>query len=290
MNRGEMEKVEECYMRLWALLPEPKYDWSDSSSMITGLALFFLKTNQHQKALAWIPNLIPLNSSGFFPFYDILIGRIYLESGQQAEATRWFQKIFDHAGKDAFREDNRRFLEFVQPKKPKKAAEKKAAVKPKTDEWPEIPDPEAFKLMAGPVSLDDDVHSQIKALCAKGDELAEADDYDGAITKYREALCLVPRPIEKWDASTWIYTAIGDALFLKGDFLAAAKPLRDVMFCPGAEQNGFIRLRRGQVAFEKGNLPVAEKELIQAYQLEGEEIFSEDDAKYLDFVTAKLKV
>jgi hypothetical protein len=62
------------------------------------------------------------------------------------------------------------------------------------------------------------------------------------------------------------------------------------MFCPGAEPNGFIRLRRGQVAFEKGNLPVAEKELAEAYRLEGEAVFAEDDPKYLAFIKAKLKI
>ena len=162
-------------------------------------------------------------------------------------------------------------------------------MKPKADEWPEIPDPEAFKLLAGPVNLNDDLHEEVKNLCAEGDELAEAEQYDEAIAKYREALFLLPRPIEKWEASLWIYTAIGDAMFLKGDFLAAAKPFRDVMFCPGAEQNPFIRLRRGQVAFERGNFAVAETELAEAYRLEGEKIFSEDDSKYLNLIKAKLK-
>jgi len=173
--------------------------------------------------------------------------------------------------------------------KRQKKQEKKLLPPPPSDEWPTIPDPEAFKLMAGALNLDDAVHQRIKELCDEGDELAEDDEYDEAIGKYREALFLLPRPIEKWDAATWIYMAIGDALFLKGDYLAAAKPLRDVMFCPGAEENGFIRLRRGQIAFEKGNLPIAEKELAEAYRLEGENVFSEDNPKYLEFLKSKLK-
>ena len=285
-NQGDTAKIEECFRRLWELLPEPKFIWSESLIMVTGMALHLLKTGQIQKAIDWIPNLVGLFETISDEYPPMLIGRVYLEAGKEDEAIAWFEKAYSIGGKSAFRGEDIRFLELVAPRK----TGKKAATKPKANAWPEIPDPEAFKLMSGPVSLDDDVHNQIKALCAEGDKLAEADQYVEAITKYREALFLLPRPIEKWEASTWIYTAIGDAMFLKGDFLAASKPLRDVMFCPGAEQNGFIRLRRGQVAFEKGNLPVAEKELLQAYQLEGEGIFSEDDVKYLNFVKAKLKV
>jgi tetratricopeptide (TPR) repeat protein len=282
-DRGEMVKVEKCLWNLWQLLPDPKFIWSESLVMVTGMALHFLKTGQIQKALDWVPNLIGIFETTSDSYPAVVVGQVYFEAGQQDEAIKWFHKAFDVAGKGAFRGENSRFLELVtSPKIQKKTA------KPKLNEWPQIPDPEAFKLMTGPLTLDNQVHEQINKLCAAGDALAETEEYDASIAKYREALFLLPRPIEKWEASTWIYIAIGDALFLKGDYLAAVKPLRDVMFCPGAEHSGFIRLRRGQVAFEKGDLPMAEKELAEAYRLEGEKIFSEDDPKYLKFIKAKL--
>ncbi len=216
------------------------------------------------------------------PHIIILAGRVFLEAGRKEEAVKHFSQAYAMGKERAFSGENKKYLEYV----PTKAKKKKA--KPMSKQWPTIPDPEAFKLMAGPIELDDEVHEQITALCEEGDELAEAEKYDEAIAKYKEALYLIPRPVEKWDASTWVLAAIGDALFLKGDFPGAAQPLRDVMYCPGAVENPFIRLRRGQVAFEKGNLVVAEKELVEAYRLEGEEIFKEEEAKYWEFVRGKV--
>jgi tetratricopeptide (TPR) repeat protein len=284
---GDMVRAEECFLQAWALLPEPKSGWSESMSKATGLAIFFLNTSQREKARAWIPNVIAVDPDNFFGFVHLLVGRIHYECGNKEEAIRWFQNVYDTHGRTAFREENRKYLDLIQVKKSERT---KPAAGPKPDEWPVMPDPDAFKLMAGPIALPDAMHDQIKQLCAEGDQLVEADDFDPAIAKYREALFLLPRPIEKWEAATWIYIALGDAMFLKGDFLAAAKPLRDVMFCPGAEQNPFIRLRRGQVAFEKGNLPVAETELGEAYRREGKSIFSEDDPKYWEFIKDKLNL
>src|SRR5262249_528999 len=93
---GDMVKAEECFMRAWGLLPEPKSGWSESRSEATGLAGFFLNTGQYQKALNWIPNIVQVNPEGYFGYIDVLVGRIYVETGQQAEAVKWFQRAYDN--------------------------------------------------------------------------------------------------------------------------------------------------------------------------------------------------
>ena len=64
----------------------------------------------------------------------------------------------------------------------------------------------------------------------------------------------------------------------------AREAFRDVMYCPGAIGNPFIHLRLGQVQFELGNLNRAGDELARAYMGKGEEIFEDEDPKYLAFV------
>ena len=86
-----------------------------------------------------------------------------------------------------------------------------------------------------------------------------------------------------WDTTIWILTAIGDANFLDNDFQAGVDNLSNAMHCAGAIGNPFIHMRLGQCLFEIGSLDRAADELTRAYALEGDEIFSEDDPKYLKF-------
>ena len=136
--------------------------------------------------------------------------------------------------------------------------------------------------------LDDKTHSEIQDLCAKGDSMAENGNFGSALENYWKAFDLVPEPKTDWDASTWILTAIGDANFMGNDFQTGVDNLSNAMHCPGAIGNPFIHMRLGQCQFEVGNLDRAADELTRAYALEGDEIFSEDDPKYLEFLKTRI--
>jgi tetratricopeptide (TPR) repeat protein len=137
--------------------------------------------------------------------------------------------------------------------------------------------------------LDETVYSEITAFCAEGDALAEEGNYDQAIVQYEAALRLVPTPVTDWEAATWILTSIGEACYFKGDYTQALEVLQEAMRCPDAIGNPFIHLRLGQVQFELRNLPRATDELVRAYMGAGEEIFADEDAKYLALVKASIK-
>ena len=127
------------------------------------------------------------------------------------------------------------------------------------------------------------------ALCTAGDADFEAGQLDRALLRYREALALLPAPIERWDAATWVLAAIGDTLFVKGDHTAAVDPLRQAMRCPGAIGNPFLHLRLGQVQLELGNVDRAKDELARAYMGGGDELFRDEDPKYLNFIKEVLR-
>jgi tetratricopeptide (TPR) repeat protein len=132
--------------------------------------------------------------------------------------------------------------------------------------------------------LDNNIYSKIVILGKKADNYLKFNQFNFAIKFYVEALTLLPEPITDWEASTWILTSIGDAYFNLGNFERARQALIDVMHCPNAIGNPFIHLRLGQVQFELGNMERAQDELVRAYLIEGEEIFKEDDPKYLNFI------
>ena len=138
-------------------------------------------------------------------------------------------------------------------------------------------------------TLPDDLHERVQRLCAEGDELARQARFYEAVPLYEQAFQLLPLASEHWEAATWIYVAIADAYFLAGDFESALPSLRAVMFCPGALDNAFVRLRRGQVFFELGEQYQAQQELAGAYMLAGEDIFAAEDPKYAAFILPKLQ-
>lgn len=136
--------------------------------------------------------------------------------------------------------------------------------------------------------LDDQIYTSIQDLSELGDELAEKGNYSGALSEYWKAFDLIPEPKTDWEASTWVLAAIGDANFLGKDYRAGVDNLSNAMHCPGAIGNPFIHLRLGQCQFEIGNLDRAADELTRAYALSGEELFANEDSKYLNFLKTKI--
>ena len=138
--------------------------------------------------------------------------------------------------------------------------------------------------------IEDKIHEEIKSLSQSGDALAEAEDYTQALVQYWNAFDLIPEPKNEWEATTWVLAAIGDANFLSKDYQAGIDNLSNAMYCPNAIGNPFLHLRLGQCLFEMEFLDQAADELIRAYALEGEELFSEDDPKYLDFLRTRIEL
>ena len=136
--------------------------------------------------------------------------------------------------------------------------------------------------------LPDNIYEEIQRFSAEGDSFAENRAYEEAISKYNEAWGLVPEPKNKWRASTWLLTAIGDACFLSGYYQSGIEALNYALHCPEGV-NPFIHLRLGQCALEKGNIEEAAEHLTRAYMLEGKEIFSQEDNKYFDFLKTKIQ-
>jgi tetratricopeptide (TPR) repeat protein len=140
------------------------------------------------------------------------------------------------------------------------------------------------------MELTESTYDEIKAFCAKGDELASQKKYSAALEQYNCAWALIPEPKNEWEASTWVLAAIGDVCFLGGFMISAREALQYAMTCPGALGNPFIHLRYGQVLFDAGEMDVAANELTRAYMGAGSEIFAKEDQKYFDFLKTKIVI
>ena len=136
-------------------------------------------------------------------------------------------------------------------------------------------------------ALDPATHEEIKTLCGRGDQLAEAHAFEEAIAEYNRAWELVPEPKNNWNAATWILAAIADACFLGGYRTSALEAVEYAMTSPGGVGNPFLHLRYGQLLLDVGEKDRAADELMRAYMGGGTEVFEAEDSRYLDFLRTR---
>jgi tetratricopeptide (TPR) repeat protein len=141
----------------------------------------------------------------------------------------------------------------------------------------------------GAADLNDQIVASITELCERGDDDVEAGRYEEAVALYREALALVPHPVHAWAVSTWILGAIAEAYYLARDLSSAREAINEAFRCDGAIGNAFLHLRLGQIELALGNRGRALDELIRAFTRAGEEVFADEDPKYLTMVKAALE-
>lgn len=137
--------------------------------------------------------------------------------------------------------------------------------------------------------LDGATHARITALTDQGNALAENGDLEDALRAYGDALELVPQPVSEWEASAWLFAALGDVLFQQGKYVEARHALTEAMRGPGALGNPFIHLRLGQAHFELKDHERAKDELARAYMGGGDEIFDGEDPKYRNYIREILR-
>ncbi len=133
-------------------------------------------------------------------------------------------------------------------------------------------------------ALSNTLIKKINKFCDKGENLLDEGKFDEAITVFQEALNALPEPYIEWEISTMIVTAMGDAYFYKNDFQHALERFEEACLTPDGLNNPFVHLRLGQCYLETEQLDKAKTNLERAFRLEGDEIFEDENPKYLQFI------
>lgn len=136
--------------------------------------------------------------------------------------------------------------------------------------------------MAG--KLDTELQKQIIALCQHGAKLADMREFDFALSKYYEALTLVPDPKSDYKATTWIYSSIGEVHWKKRNYNEAGRAFLQAYRSAGGEQSADVNFRLGQCLVECGAADMAHTYLLQAYMLDGDALFAGENEKYFDVI------
>lgn len=134
------------------------------------------------------------------------------------------------------------------------------------------------------IDLPDTVAQPLFECSQAGDEGLKQGEYADAVQHFQAALAVAPKASPPWEGTAWLLASLAEAYFFLGDYGPAYTALTQALHVPGALGTPFLHLRLGQVQFELGELQQAAAELKRAYQARGEEIFADEDDKYLEFL------
>lgn len=119
------------------------------------------------------------------------------------------------------------------------------------------------------------IYAQLEELSNAGNDLVDDENYSLAIGKWMEALTLLPEPQSDWEAYTWLSASLGDAYYQLEKFEEARHALFNALNGPDGQSNPFIHYRLGQCNDRLGLESIGH--LLQAYMLDGERIFGENE-------------
>jgi tetratricopeptide (TPR) repeat protein len=250
------QKLEEA----WDLLPQPKQSYDDSFDLAFTIAETYLELKDFPAMLRWAKTLQQCDperdDDGDREF---MLGRAFFENGAMTEAEQHMGIAMQKSGGRVFEGADEKYLHVFQ-----------GLASVVEEELPEA------------------IYQQIEVLSEAGNTLADEENYDAALDKFREALQLLPDPKHEWEASTWLNASIGDMLFFKEDYAAAANSFFEALNGPDAQAVGFVQLRLGECLYEMKQEEQSLEHLLNAYMLEGETIFAAEDSRYFDFLKSRV--
>jgi tetratricopeptide (TPR) repeat protein len=259
LARGECKTAARIYLEALDLLPKPIEQWETATWLSGRAANALFMDRQYRAALQELERTMHLPGASENPFLRLRRGQSLYEVGDLEAAKQDLLMAYQLAGETIFESGHPKYFAFTKEHLHVQREQGESTAK---------------------AELDDILYQRILTISASADTHVEQKDYPAAVRLYLEALDLLPKPIEQWDAATWLSGCAADTLFLSREYAAAQEELRRTMRLPGAIENPFLRLRRGQVWYEMGSLERAKPELLTAYMLAGEDIFKEDDPKY----------
>jgi hypothetical protein len=134
-----------------------------------------------------------------------------------------------------------------------------------------------------------DALREAERLLTEGDDLADDELDEEALTKFQQAWAALPEPKSEQKPAIRILGAIADCLFHLGRWDECRAAVQHAFRCGADVANPFLRLRLGQALYELNDEHEAANWLVPAYLSAGRALFADDDPKYLDFFRRKLQ-
>lgn len=128
-------------------------------------------------------------------------------------------------------------------------------------------------------------NKSIDEFAEKGNALFDKGKYAEAVEVWQKGLDFLDKPLNVQSEAVWFQTSIADALFMQGQYEKAYVYLFEAKSNLSGEgyNDPFVMMRLGQCSYESGK-DDAKEYLMRAYMLAGEDIFENDDEKYLEAI------
>lgn len=110
-SEGDLAAAEVHFLRAWAVIPEPKNAYDETSSFLRGMLDFCIETEQLQKAGQWLPQLAECFGDES-PETLFRTGEIHYLAGRLDDAFAIFERLYKTWGRRPFAGENPVYLEF----------------------------------------------------------------------------------------------------------------------------------------------------------------------------------
>ena len=140
--------------------------------------------------------------------------------------------------------------------------------------------------------IDEDLSEKLDMLAEQGNNLLDIGKETEALKAWQEALNLIPFPKNIHLETVWFEASMGEIYFTQRKFNQANILYNNALINQlETRLDSHILMRLGECNYELGNRKLAKRILLQAYELEGEEVFRNDEVnlKYLAFLLEEIK-
>lgn len=140
--------------------------------------------------------------------------------------------------------------------------------------------------------LPEEFDSAIRALKKEGDNFQMRHKYLKAVEKHKEAISLLPEPLEQWSYIRILWKSIQENYWLnarfnegkKGGYVEALEYWKKLMQLPHSIGDDHYHFRIGQIHYELEKFEKAKDELMRAYLISGMDRFNGNDKKYFELI------
>lgn len=203
---------------------------------------------------------------------ELTVGKFLYEQGKYDLAAEYLKITYNNKfSKVLFtKKENRKYLEFIES-----FLKNKEIVNSSTNANNAVSNQELMEHY-------DENFEILQDLCNKGNEAFDDEKYDEALDYFQKAWDMIPLPKGLYDATIWVASALGDTLFELEQYEKSKAYFEEAYYAPEGKLNPFVNLMLGKCYYVLDKKEEAVPYLKMAYELEGEEIFEDEETELIE--------
>lgn len=113
-RRKDYERAIASYRSAWALLPEPKEEWTAATWLLVAIGDVQFLSCDYQEALMTFVHAMRCPDALGNPFIHLRLGELHFEAGAKAKALDELTRAYMGAGDKIFRTEDPKYFTFLK--------------------------------------------------------------------------------------------------------------------------------------------------------------------------------